>query len=117
MRSVQLLQRCREAAVGEVHDRVVVRSHQGVGDDRDLEALECPCELGEEAQALGVGLEQKPCIACPGGDVVQTREEGPWATRHPSSVRANDSRNPGPGKDLSESRRLRQHYDLTQTGV
>ena len=79
---VKALQCRRESGVGDLHDRVVVGSHQRVGDDGDLEALEGSGELGEEAQALGVGLKQEPCIARSRSDVVQARKEGPSASRH-----------------------------------
>jgi hypothetical protein len=82
IRGVQPLERRREAGVGDLHDRVVVRSHQRVGDNCDLKVLERPGQLCEEAQALGVGLEQEACVARPGSDVVQARIERASAAGH-----------------------------------
>jgi hypothetical protein len=49
---VQTLQRLREARVGNAEKRVVVTSHQDVGEEGKLEALAGRAQPGEEVFAV-----------------------------------------------------------------
>src|SRR6266540_1911173 len=61
--AMELLESTRDACVGSEEDEVVVRAHQDVGDEAELEALEQELEPLEEGRALAVAQEEVARVA------------------------------------------------------
>src|SRR5205823_4134793 len=86
-RAVETLGRLREPGVGYSHERVVVASHQYVGEERELEALPGRGQPLEEVLPILVVHEQVARVAGASGEVVDAFVEIARAPGHATEVR------------------------------
>src|SRR3954454_1293122 len=85
--AVETLERLREPGVGYSHERVVVASHQYVGEQRELEALPGGGQPLEEVLPVLVVHEQVARVAGSSGEVVDALVEIARAPGHASEAR------------------------------
>jgi hypothetical protein len=88
--AVEALERLREPGVGYSHERVVVGSHQYVGEERELEALPGGGQPLEEVLPILVVHEQVARIAAARSEVVDAGVEVPRRPGHAAEARPPD---------------------------